>query len=233
MPMRWSGSRCRRSQSASRGLICKVSGKKQLLAERVVGFQAAAQFLEQDALVRGVLIDQHEAVLVFHEDVQPAEHAEEVELAGAVSSRARRSPRFGVRPRWDRTQPDRPGAPARQRRANNPSGGSFLVIATGGGTRSAGRSPAACRRPSVRNSAGSAAAAAPPAAAAGETSASSPPGRLPASGARRPTSASRTAPGSRKRTSRLAGWTFTSTAAGSMSINRYATGYRPFISAVW
>ena len=32
--------------------------------------------------MRGVLIDQHEAILVFHEDVQATEHTEDVELPG-------------------------------------------------------------------------------------------------------------------------------------------------------
>ena len=60
----------------------KLDGHRheQPLRGHALGFHAAAQFLEEDALVRRMLIHQHEAVCVFHEDVKPAQHAEDAEI---------------------------------------------------------------------------------------------------------------------------------------------------------
>ena len=44
--------------------------QEQFLAENLVGFEASAQFLEQDAFVGGVLIDEHQSARVFHQHVQ-------------------------------------------------------------------------------------------------------------------------------------------------------------------
>jgi hypothetical protein len=54
--------------------------QKQLLRGNALLFHSAPQFFEKDALVRRMLIDQDEAVRIFHQDVQLAEHADDLEL---------------------------------------------------------------------------------------------------------------------------------------------------------
>ena len=54
--------------------------QKQLLRGHPLLFHSAPQFFEQDSLVRGVLIHQNKAVRIFHQDIQLAEHADDLEL---------------------------------------------------------------------------------------------------------------------------------------------------------
>jgi hypothetical protein len=47
-------------------------------------FHAAAHLLEEDSLVRGVLVDEDQPVRVFHQDVEFAEHSQELEGSAAA-----------------------------------------------------------------------------------------------------------------------------------------------------
>src|SRR5205823_5295375 len=53
---------------------------KKLLRRNSLLFHSASKFFEQDALVRGVLINQHESVGIFHQDIKFIEHADDLEL---------------------------------------------------------------------------------------------------------------------------------------------------------
>ena len=54
--------------------------QKQLLRRNALLFHTAPLFFEQDALVRGMLIDQDEAVCTFHQDIKLTENADDLEL---------------------------------------------------------------------------------------------------------------------------------------------------------
>ena len=74
--------------SASRGGKLKCLGNQQLLRRDPLLFHATSQFFEQNPLMRRVLINQHEAVGVFHQHVKFVQHADDLELLlGAIRSR--------------------------------------------------------------------------------------------------------------------------------------------------
>jgi len=54
--------------------------QKQLLRGHPLLFHSAPQFFEQDPLVRGMLIHQDKTVNIFHQDIQLAEYAYDLEL---------------------------------------------------------------------------------------------------------------------------------------------------------
>jgi hypothetical protein len=58
--------------------------QKQLLRGHALLFHSAPQFFEQDPLVRGVLIHQNKAVRIFHQDIQLAEHTDDLEGSDGV-----------------------------------------------------------------------------------------------------------------------------------------------------
>ena len=66
--------------SASRGGKIERLRHEQFLRRDPLLFHSAPQFFEQDSLVRRVLIDQHEPVRVFHQDIKFVEHADDLEL---------------------------------------------------------------------------------------------------------------------------------------------------------
>src|SRR6202011_6149755 len=57
----------------------------QALGWHALLLHSSAQFFEENALMRGVLIDEHESVGVFHEDIKLVQHADDLELLGGGS----------------------------------------------------------------------------------------------------------------------------------------------------
>ena len=70
----------RSTHSASRGGNENICGNKHSLRRHALLFHSAAQFFEQNSLVRGVLIDQDQAVGIFHQDIEPVEHTDDLKL---------------------------------------------------------------------------------------------------------------------------------------------------------
>jgi hypothetical protein len=54
--------------------------QKQFLRGQSLLFHSASQFFEQDPLVRGVLIHQDKTARIFHQDIELAEHSDDLEL---------------------------------------------------------------------------------------------------------------------------------------------------------
>ena len=71
---------CARSIRRRAAAASNVCGRSNRCVRHALLFHAAAQFLEENALVRGVLIDQHEAVGIFHQNVEFVEDADDLEL---------------------------------------------------------------------------------------------------------------------------------------------------------
>ena len=68
--------------------------QQQPLRGHALALHAAAHLLEENPFVRGVLVHEHEAAGIFHEDVEPPEHADEFEILRGSCLRCRRCCRW-------------------------------------------------------------------------------------------------------------------------------------------
>src|SRR4051794_21148718 len=59
-------------------------GEEEALGRNALALHALEHLFKKDALVGGMLVDQHEAARVFHEDVELAEDAEDPKFLGRV-----------------------------------------------------------------------------------------------------------------------------------------------------
>ena len=79
----------------------KSGRKKEALRRDRLLLHAAAHFFEQNAFVRGVLIDQDQAAGVFHQDVEPSQDSDDFEVRTCRAGRGgwrRNGGRNGFRP---------------------------------------------------------------------------------------------------------------------------------------
>ena len=193
---------------------------EQPLALEPAAGQPLGDALEQDALVRHVLVDDGDALFVHRDDERVAELAERHHAAGSAAVARPRWPADSVRRRRPKRRRSAPRAASAPRRA--------LADRVG---------PAGARCPAARERRADSRPAAAASTAAARSSGAATRGRSSGAGPRPSASPSarRTTwwmyDWSRNRTSAFVGWTLTSTASRGISMNRCTSGLRSLIDA--